>query len=55
MHLDQKASREGNTCKAWAKWQKNVIKIDLREIDSEVVEWTHWQAPFNIVVNLLVP
>jgi hypothetical protein len=42
-------------------WEDN-IRMDLREIGLEVVDWIHlvqdrdqWQALVNVTVNLLVP
>jgi hypothetical protein len=43
-------------------WMEDNIRMDLREIGQEVMDWMHvtqdsnqWQAVVNMVMNLQVP
>jgi hypothetical protein len=56
----RKTLREGNTGKTLEKMAGN-IRTDLRETESEGVDWLHlaqdrdkWRALVNTVMNLLV-
>jgi len=47
--------------RTWRGWEDN-IKINLREIGSEVVDWMHlaedrdpWRALVNMVINFQIP
>jgi len=59
--LVRKPERESPLGRLRLMWEYN-IRMDLREIGSEVMDWIHlahdrdqWRSPVNTVMNLRIP